>query len=88
MLFQLFNNLPGRININCFICIDQNSIQVNNNKIVWFFSQSFVVISLKVDQKVVQAENNNLVFKIVVSGPQPRLLFIFFLDRYLVIYIN
>lgn len=47
MLFQLFKNLPNRVNIICFIGINQDVVSINNKKNLKFFSQNLNNIVLE-----------------------------------------
>ena len=65
--------------------IDENVIKVHYHKNVELFCQDLVDVTLKRGQCISQFERRDLVLKVVITGPEGRLLFIAFSDPHLIV---
>ncbi len=65
--------------------VDENVIEVHDNKDVEFLRQDLVDVTLKHCCGVGQVKRNNLVLEMAVTGLADRLSFVAFPDPYLMI---
>ena len=68
------------------ISIDEDIIQIYNDKNIEFFSKDLVDLSLKVCQGVCQSEKYHLVFKLAITSLETHLLFVLFPNSHSIIY--
>lgn len=68
--------------------IDQNIIQIHNNKDIEIFSKNLVNIPLKTGQSIKKPKKYNLVFEIAIPDLENNLLLIIFLNSYSIISID
>ena len=73
---QKFNVLFGR-NLFFVFDIDNNIIQIHNNKNIKFFYEDFINIALKCCWNISQSKRYYLILKMTVSGPKNSFLLIF-----------
>ena len=68
--------------------IDQDIVQIYNNKDIKLFGKDFVNIILKSDQKIGKTKSNDLVLKVPISSIKSYFPLITFSDLYLMICIS
>lgn len=68
-----------------FFYIDQNVIQIHNDKSIEFFGQDLIDIFLETCQSIGQTKRDYLIFIVIISGLESRLLFVAFFDTYTLI---
>lgn len=73
------------IQLACIFNINQNTIQIYDGKDIKLFSKYLINITLKTSQSIEKFKMYNLIFKIAIFGSKSGLLFIRFLNFYLVI---
>ncbi len=87
MLLQLLQHLLKCLHVLFAFAfsIDENVIEVHYNKNVELFCQDLIDVTLKRDRYVGQSKRHELVHKVAIAGPESRLLFVAFLDPYLMV---
>lgn len=88
MLFRLFKNPLNRINMIYIIGIDENIIEIHNNKNIQFLSQDLIDITLKTSSNVEQAKQYDLLFAITIFSLKLYFPFISLSNLYLIVLSN
>lgn len=71
-----------------FFNINQDIIQIKNNKDIKLFSKNIVNVSLEASWNVRQTKKHHLIFKVTIPNVKCCLLLITFLNFYLMISIS
>lgn len=87
-LFQLVENSSNGIEMICFVDVDQNVIQVYNDKNVQLFGQNLVDIPLNTGQRIDQVKSHDLALEIALFSLECCLLFINFLNWHPMVHIS
>ena len=65
--------------------VDEDIIQIHNDKDIKLFRENLIDIALKCCQSVGQSKRHYLIFEVAVSGPESSLLLISFVNSHTVI---
>lgn len=65
--------------------IDQNIFQIYNNKNIKLFDKDLIDIALKSGRNIKKFEKHDLILKITILSSKNNLLFVVFIDFYLII---
>ena len=68
------------------ISVDEDIVQIQNNKDIKLFSKDFINIFLEACWHVCQSERHYLVLKVAVSSPERGFLFVSFADSHSIVY--
>lgn len=82
---KLIEDLSNNMKIICFVNIDQNIIQVNNNKDIQLSYQYFIDISLQVCLCAGKTKWYHLILKMIICGIKSCFSHVFFANSHLVI---
>ena len=87
MFFWFFENPSNGINVSLawVLGIDENIIQINNDKNIELFGQHLIDITLKTSQCVRKSKKHYLVFEMAVLSLKGCLLFITLFYLYLIV---
>ena len=82
---QFFKNLLNGINVSLawVLSVDENVIEINNDKDIKFLDQDLVNIALEADQYIEPPKRHYLLLKVAVSNLESRFPFIAFFYPYL-----
>ena len=75
---QFLKNPSNCIEVSLFwvLSVDNDVIEVNNDKDIEFFGQDLINIALEAGQYIGQLKKHYLIFEVAVSSPESRFLFI------------
>ena len=84
---QLVDNPTYYLNITFSLVfgVDENIIQIYNDKDMEFFRKDFIKVALEYCRSVGQSKRHHLIFKVAVSSPKSSLPLIFFANSHLVV---
>ena len=68
--------------------IDEDIIQIHNDKNIKFFREDLIDVALECCQSISQSKKHYLIFEVAVSSPKNSFLFISFASSHLVIGIS
>ena len=84
----IYNLAYGRnMSLAWILGIDQNIIQIHDNKNFQLFSQNLLDVSLKVGQSVKKTKKHDLIFEMTISSSERRLPFVAFTNPHPIIVI-
>lgn len=73
------------VRLACVLNIDQNIVQIHNNKDVKLFSKIFINIALKTGRGIRNSKRLDLILKMAVPDTKNSLLFIAFSNFHLIV---
>ena len=84
---QFLKNLSNGIEVSLawVFVVDEDVIEVNNDEDIEFLGQNFINIALEASRCVGKPKKHYLVFKVAVSSPEDRFLFIAFFYPHLIV---
>ena len=87
VFLQFFKNLSNGIDMSLawVFGVDEDVIEVNNDKNIKFLDQDLVNIALEAGRCVRQPKNHYVILKMAVSSPESRLPFIAFFYPHLMV---
>lgn len=87
MLLKLIKNSTNGFDMALFkiFSINQNVIQIYNNKYIKLFGQDLIDVAMEAGQRIKEIKKHYLVLEMTVLGLENRFLFVIFLNPHLVI---
>ena len=73
------------ITFSFVLSIDEDIIQIHNDKDIKLFCKDFIDIVLECCQNIGQSKRYYLILEVIVSGPESSFLLILFTNSYMVI---